>query len=207
VNGTDSFGKSSFRGLPSDDLDNEVFYVGIVTPVLHYCMGGIKIDTEGSVIREDGTTIEGLHAAGEVSGGVHGTNRLGGNSLLECTVFGTIVGQKLPIKQGVPYRIAIGGNQHNGDMLPSTNIEGAAKPVELFPKLTLDELAVHNTKDDIWVAIHGVVYDFTDFALEHPAGFESIYNLAGKDGTAAFDAVHNLGMLDEFEDDKRGILV
>ncbi|KAI2512466.1 hypothetical protein MHU86_1919 [Fragilaria crotonensis] len=97
--GKDEFGKVSFRGLPSSDLDNEVFYAGTVTPVLHYCMGGIAIDTEGSVLNEDGTRIEGLHAVGEVTGGVHGDNRLGGNSLLECTVFGTIVGQKLPIKQ------------------------------------------------------------------------------------------------------------
>ena len=96
--GKDEFGKVSFHGLPSHDLDKEVFYAGIVTPVLHYCMGGISIDTKGNVLNEDGKPIEGLHAAGEVTGGVHGNNRLGGNSLLECTVFGTIVGQKLPIK-------------------------------------------------------------------------------------------------------------
>jgi flavocytochrome c len=97
--GRDEFGKVSFRGLASNDLDKEVFYAGTVTPVLHYCMGGIAIDTEGSVLNEDGKRIEGLHAAGEVTGGVHGDNRLGGNSLLECTVFGTIVGKKLPIMQ------------------------------------------------------------------------------------------------------------
>jgi flavocytochrome c len=203
VSGTDNFGKSSFRGVPADDLDNEVFFVGVVTPVLHYCMGGIKIDTEGSVIREDGTTIEGLHAAGEVSGGVHGKNRLGGNSLLECTVFGTIVGQKLPLKQGGTYRIAIGDGKDKG---PPVTTEAAAKPAQL-PKLTIDELAGHKTKDDIWVAIHGFVYDFTEFAHEHPGGFESIFELAGKDGSDAFDAVHNLGMLEDFEDDKRGILL
>ena len=44
------------------------------------------------VLRTDGSVVEGLHAAGEVTGGVHGNNRLGGNSLLECTVFGSIVG-------------------------------------------------------------------------------------------------------------------
>jgi succinate dehydrogenase/fumarate reductase flavoprotein subunit len=61
-------------------------------------MGGIRIDTEGNVLRDDGSIIEGLHAAGEVTGGVHGNNRLGGNSLLECTVFGSIVGKKLPVR-------------------------------------------------------------------------------------------------------------
>jgi len=101
--GYDEFGKTSFRGVPDVDLKTETFYVGIVTPVLHYCMGGIKIDTEGNVIKEDGSTIKGLHAVGEVTGGVHGKNRLGGNSLLECTVFGTIVGQKIPVKKkGAP---------------------------------------------------------------------------------------------------------
>jgi cytochrome b involved in lipid metabolism len=71
----------------------------------------------------------------------------------------------------------------------------------------LEDLAKHNTEEDLWVAIHGTVFDFTEFAHEHPAGFESIFDLAGTDGTEAFDAVHNLGMLDDFEQDKRGILV
>ena len=201
--GVDSFGKTSFRGVPADDLDTEVFFVGKVSPVLHYCMGGIKIDTEGNVIKEDGTTIKGLHAAGEVTGGVHGNNRLGGNSLLECTVFGSLVGQKIPIKPEGTYRLVIGKETDKG---PSKASKSSGKAKEL-PKINLDELAKHNTEDDLWVALHGVVYDFTEFAHEHPAGFESIFELAGTDGTETFDAVHNLGMLDDFEEDKRGVLV
>lgn len=200
--GSDEFGKTSFRGVPAEDLKQETFYVGTVTPVLHYCMGGIKIDPEGSVIREDGTTIEGLHAAGEVTGGVHGANRLGGNSLLECTVFGTVVGQKIPIKEEGTYRIRIGDDDIDAKD-PSFE---AQKSTEL-EKIDMNELAKHNTEEDLWVAIHGVVYDFTEFAHEHPAGFKSIFDLAGTDGTEAFDAVHNLGMLDDFEQDKRGVLV
>lgn len=73
------------------------FLVGRVTPVLHYCMGGITIDTQGNVLDENKNIISGLHAAGEVSSGVHGSNRLGGNSLLKCTVFGSIVRKKIPI--------------------------------------------------------------------------------------------------------------
>lgn len=201
--GSDEFGKTSFRGVPSDNLTKETFYVGEVTPVLHYCMGGIKINPECSVIREDGRVIEGLHAAGEVTGGVHGANRLGGNSLLECTVFGTVVGQKVPVKEGA-YRIVV------GDEEISTGTEQSdpdAKASNELPDIGMEELAKHNTKEDLWVAIHGVVYDFTEFAEEHPAGFKSIFDLAGTDGTAAFDAVHNVGMLDDFEQDKRGVLV
>jgi L-lactate dehydrogenase (cytochrome) len=65
---------------------------------------------------------------------------------------------------------------------------------------------MHNTPDDCWVAIYNVVYDLTDFAEEHPAGPESIYELAGKDGTEAFAAVHNERMLEDFIDDRIGIL-
>jgi flavocytochrome c len=201
LEGVDSFGKTSFRGVPTNDLDTEVFFVGRVSPVLHYCMGGIKIDTEGNVIREDGTTVEGLHAAGEVTGGVHGNNRLGGNSLLECTVFGTIVGKKIPIKKEGTYKIAIGKDD------AKKQSEGQKTGAKELPNISLEDLAKHNTEEDLWVAIHGTVFDFTEFAHEHPAGFESIFDLAGTDGTEAFDAVHNLGMLDDFEQDKRGILV
>merc|ERR1719330_1623249 len=96
--GKDQWGKTIFLGVADKNLDTETFYAGTVSPVLHYCMGGITIDTQGNVLDKNNLPIPGLHAAGEVSGGVHGNNRLGGNSLLECTVFGTIVGQKIPIK-------------------------------------------------------------------------------------------------------------
>ncbi|KAL7531486.1 hypothetical protein ACHAXR_005392, partial [Thalassiosira sp. AJA248-18] len=96
--GKDAWGKTHFSGIPQDNLSKEIYCAGTVTPVLHYCMGGLTIDKEGSVLGKSKKVISGLHAAGEVSGGVHGDNRLGGNSLLECTVFGTIVGKKIPIK-------------------------------------------------------------------------------------------------------------
>merc|ERR1719377_382450 len=70
----------------------EPFYVAIITPVIHYCMGGLEIDTNSNVLGPQGP-IKGLYAAGEVAGGVHGNNRLGGNSLLDCVVFGRVSGK------------------------------------------------------------------------------------------------------------------
>lgn len=63
-----------------------------MTPVLHYTMGGLQIDAESRVVDQSGKPIPGLFAAGEVAGGVHGANRLGGSSLLGCVVFGRVSG-------------------------------------------------------------------------------------------------------------------
>lgn len=68
-------------------------YVAQVTPVVHYCMGGVRVDEVGRVLQEGGQPVVGLFAAGEVASGVHGHNRLGGNSLLECVVFGRRAGR------------------------------------------------------------------------------------------------------------------
>lgn len=65
----------------------ETFFFGFVTPVLHFAMGGIEVNKNGQVITENGS-MDNVFAIGEVSGGVHGGNRLGGSSLLECVVFG-----------------------------------------------------------------------------------------------------------------------
>jgi succinate dehydrogenase/fumarate reductase flavoprotein subunit len=59
----------------------------LVSPAVHFCMGGVEIDERGR------TALPGLYAAGEVVWGVHGANRLGGNALTECAVFGTLAGQ------------------------------------------------------------------------------------------------------------------
>lgn len=55
-------------------------------------MGGLKIDTNTCVLNKDGDVISGLYAAGEVTGGVHGANRLGGNAVADFVVFGRIAG-------------------------------------------------------------------------------------------------------------------
>ena len=55
-------------------------------------MGGVKINTKTQVLKEDGTQITGLYAAGEVTGGIHGQNRIGGNAVADIMVFGRQAG-------------------------------------------------------------------------------------------------------------------
>ncbi|CAM9099437.1 unnamed protein product [Scytosiphon promiscuus] len=93
----DAFGKTVFPAknfAPTDPL-----HIAIITPAIHYTMGGVRIDGEGRALSElvgdegQASPIPGLFAAGEVTGGVHGANRLAGNSLLECVVIGRLAGQ------------------------------------------------------------------------------------------------------------------
>merc|ERR1712050_140739 len=71
----------------------EPFYVAIITPVIHYCMGGLECTVDAECILKSGKVIPGLYVAGEAAGGIHGNNRLGGNSLLDCVVFGRVAGK------------------------------------------------------------------------------------------------------------------
>merc|ERR1739846_16790 len=87
-------GKKFFHDIiPGSAVKTEPFYVAIITPVIHYCMGGLEVDTNSLVVNAEGKSISGLYAAGEVAGGIHGNNRLGGNSLLDCVVFGRVAGR------------------------------------------------------------------------------------------------------------------
>jgi fumarate reductase flavoprotein subunit len=73
-------------------LETAPFYMIEVGPAVHHTMGGLKIDTETHVYNTDGEIIPGLFAAGEVTGGVHGANRLGGNAMADITTYGQIAG-------------------------------------------------------------------------------------------------------------------
>merc|ERR1719223_2168423 len=93
ASGKTGSGKKFYHNIiPGSAVKSEPFYVAIITPVIHYCMGGLEIDVESAVVGSSGKAIPGLYAAGEVAGGVHGNNRLGGNSLLDCVVFGRVAG-------------------------------------------------------------------------------------------------------------------
>lgn len=90
ANKTDPYGKKFFHNVPFK-MDDE-FWVAIVCPVLHFTMGGLQIDEHCQVKNANGNVIPGLFASGELGGGVHGANRLGGSSLLGCVVFGRVAG-------------------------------------------------------------------------------------------------------------------
>merc|ERR1712040_19107 len=91
ASGKTGSGKKFYHNiLPGSSVKSEPYYVAIITPVIHYCMGGLEIDCDSAVLGPSGKAIPGLYAAGEVAGGVHGNNRLGGNSLLDCVVFGRV---------------------------------------------------------------------------------------------------------------------
>lgn len=83
----DPFGKKFFANLPFSKDDQ--YYVSVVIPCLHFTMGGVQIDSQARVLSKDGP-VGGLFACGEMAGGVHGQNRLGGSSLLGCVVYGRI---------------------------------------------------------------------------------------------------------------------
>ena len=69
------------------------FFASPCKPALHHTMGGLTIDTSAHVLDTEGNVIPGLYAAGEVCGGIHAGNRLGGNAVADCFVFGKIAGE------------------------------------------------------------------------------------------------------------------
>ena len=76
-----------------NDLSVAPFYAIKIAPGIHHTMGGVHIDTDARVIDTNGNVIPGLFAAGEVTGGVHGGNRIGGNAVADIVVFGTIASE------------------------------------------------------------------------------------------------------------------
>ena len=84
------FGRTSF----AQPLNTAPYYAIKVTAGVHHTMGGLVINTDTEVLKDDGMAIAGLYAAGEVTGGVHGANRLGGNAVADFVVFGRIAGEE-----------------------------------------------------------------------------------------------------------------
>ena len=87
--GKDEFG----RTLYSTKLENGPWVATPRKACVHHTMGGVTIDTETRVLNENGEAIKGLYAAGEITGGLHGANRLGGNAVVDTVVFGKLAGE------------------------------------------------------------------------------------------------------------------
>ena len=84
------------KTLPKE-LTGTKYYAIEVSPAVHHTMGGVRINTNAEVVGKNGRPIKGLYAAGEVTGGIHGANRIGGNAVADITIFGKIAGENAAI--------------------------------------------------------------------------------------------------------------
>ena len=100
----ESFNASVEAGEDKDGLGRTLFSTKLTkgpwvatprTACLHHTMGGVTIDTACRVLNEGGEAIKGLYAAGEITGGIHGANRLGGNAVVDTVVFGKLAGETI----------------------------------------------------------------------------------------------------------------
>ncbi|KAF8893915.1 fumarate reductase [Infundibulicybe gibba] len=205
----DPFGKKFFQGEWSFD---DFFHVAVMTPVLHYTMGGLEIDPESRVIDSKGKPIPGLFAAGEVAGGVHGANRLGGSSLLGCVVFGRVSGdsaaaymlqQTSAVVQKAGGRLgALAGQLGSGSSAPAPSSAPAAPAAkQASGTFTMAEVAKHNKNDDVWVVVDGQVLDVTNFLPDHPGGAKAILLYAGRDATEEFNMLHDPKVIPRYAPD------
>ncbi|KAK0631954.1 flavocytochrome c [Immersiella caudata] len=229
----DPWGKKFFHNMPLDINDD--FHVALMEPVLHFTMGGIEINDKAQVLNSDKKPFEGLFACGELAGGVHGANRLGGSSLLGCVVYGRVAGDTasnylfqqalkgsvgasrlgqiaLHIDPSTPGRISVewanSGAAGRSDA-PSSQAVSASGPNPTVngkesgkandPKkftipekeFTMEEVAKHNKKEDLWVVVKGVVLDLTNWLDDHPGGPQALLNFMGRDATEEFEMLHD----------------
>lgn len=85
----DEFGRTTWENT----IETGPFYAPSFSPAVHHTMGGLEINSNAEVLNADGNVIPGFYAAGEVTGGIHGTNRVGGNAVPDALCFGKIAGE------------------------------------------------------------------------------------------------------------------
>ncbi|CAJ1407897.1 unnamed protein product [Effrenium voratum] len=222
ASGKTGSGKKFYHNIiPGSCVKNEPFYVAIITPVIHYCMGGLLIDTDSACVGPNNQAIPGLYAAGEVAGGVHGNNRLGGNSLLDCVVFGRVAGKAaakymlgadmkdVDLKDvtgggltGAVESSKLAGGSYEDKMNTATaGAAGAPAGGGGGGGYSMEEVAKHTSKSDCWVVVSGQVLDVTSFLSEHPGGELAILTFAGKDATEEFNMIHPPDVIGKYAPD------
>jgi len=197
----DPWGKKFFHNLPVEISDS--FSVAIVTPVIHYCMGGLEIDEHSRVLGKGMKAINGLYCAGEIAGGVHGNNRLGGNSLLDCVVFGRVAGRHCAaymLDEIKPVSLAEVTGAGNAAAEGAAGGGAAAATVATVKTIPLSEVGNHTTKEDCWVVLHDRVINVTSFLPDHPGGELAIITFAGQDATKEFDMIHPPDVIEKYLD-------
>ncbi|KAK2767321.1 hypothetical protein FQN52_006024 [Onygenales sp. PD_12] len=234
----DPFGKKFFHNGPVNVDDT--FYVALMQPVLHFTMGGIEINDKAQVLNSEKKPFNGLFACGELAGGVHGANRLGGSSLLGCVVYGRVAGDSasqflfqqllsnpgatassrlnqisLHIDPSQPGKVSVEWTAPSGEgkgsaavqaTAPTSEAKAAPAKAAAAPadgaadvsnfkvpekEFTMEEVAKHNKKDDLWIVVKGVVMDVTNWLDEHPGGAQALFSHMGKDASEEFEMLHD----------------
>lgn len=174
------FGRESME-LP---LNQPKYYAALCAPAIHHTMGGVKINTSCEVLKEDGTAIPGLFAAGEVTGGVHGANRLGGNAVTDIVVFGRIAGSSAE-----KYVLANGGNTERLYTFEDfQNVGADVSETKAAPKVTYKDGTYTGTgkgnNGDIVVEVKVEGGAVTSVVLKEHGETAGIYEAAVKGVTA-----------------------
>lgn len=237
----DPWGKKYFHNFPIET--NDTFHVALMEPVLHFTMGGMEINDKAEVLNSEAKPFEALYACGELAGGVHGANRLGGSSLLGCVVYGRVAGNSasqylfkkvlsgdistaasrlgqisLQIDPSTPGKFSVvwgneagsapvagnpktteqaqksaapvmnGGDGDPGKAKETNDVSNFKIPEKEF---SLEEVAKHNKKDDLWIAVKGIVLDVTNWLDEHPGGPQALFSHMGRDASEEFEMLHD----------------
>ena len=169
--GTDAeFNRESME-LP---LTTPKYYAALCAPAIHHTMGGVKINTSCEALKEDGTPVAGLFAAGEVTGGVHGANRLGGNAVTDIVVFGRIAGTSAEA-----YDEANGGHTE-AEITAEEDAAEAAPAVQGNYKDGVYEGTGKGNNGDIKVEVTVEGGNITSIVLKEHGETEGIYEAAEK---------------------------
>ncbi|KAJ7928539.1 Flavocytochrome c [Mycena leptocephala] len=174
----DPFGKKFFSGEWKYD---DIFHVAIMTPVLHYTMGGLEIDPESRVIDTKGKPIPGLFASAKSRVQSSAAIAKAGGRL------GAISGQLgTPSASPAPAKKA--------PEAPAASSSGKKE-------YTLADVGQHKTKEDVWVVVNGEVLDVTNFLPDHPGGEKAIMLYAGRDATEEFNMLHDPKVIQRYAAD------